>query len=214
MASPTKYLELTIDVFDQRSQRAQVVPDITAKDLVGAILDEFRADLNYLGADAAGYRLRREPNRETLEEGKALGDLLANGDHLVLEEHDQALPQGTERPSRPIYLQDVTSGQTYRIGWQPAFVGRYDELMEFNDLVAVELSVAAGGSRVSRRHLKLWEEDGHFFVRAASTNPVAIVRPDNTVVTVPRDGQVRIEPKDMIQLERSGLSLKFIVREA
>jgi hypothetical protein len=215
LAWPPKPLEVHIDVFDQLNQRAQVLPELSPAELVGAILEEFGEELDYLGSDAGKYRLRKVQTAEGLDEHKTLGELLVDGDRLVLEEQDEELPPGARRPVRPIYLQDVSSGQSFRIAWQPAIVGRSDSDLAANDLVAVDLSTAAGGSRVSRRHIKLWEEQDDYYVQAASNNPVVVVREDGTEVVVPQaPGSQRIASRELIRLDRSGLTLKFIVREA
>jgi hypothetical protein len=62
--------------------------------------------------------------------------------------------------------------------------------------------------------LKLWEEKGAFRVQAASNNPAAVLRQDGIEVVVPQPpDSAPIQSRDVIRLDRSGLALKFIVRE-
>jgi len=213
MASPPDYLEVNIDVFEQKNQRAQVVPELSPAELVNAILEEFGDDLDYLGSDAAQYQLRKADAPGGLDNSLSVGEQLSPGDRLVLEELEPTVPNGTEPASVPIYLQDVAGHRSFRIGFLPAYVGRQDTNLAGNDLVAVDLSTASGGSNVSRRHLKLWEESGEFWVQAASNNPAAVVRTDRTEVAVAQPPQkTPLRSLDVIRLDRSGLTLKFIVR--
>ncbi|HLZ30972.1 MAG TPA: hypothetical protein VKV73_26945 [Chloroflexota bacterium] len=214
MPSHPDYFEVHIDVFEQLNQRAQIVPELSPAELVSAILEEFGGDLDYLGPGPEQYRLRKSESTDGLDNHLSVGEQVAPGERLVLEERDTPLPSGAARPSVPIYLQDVGSRHSFRVAWLPAFVGRADPNTPGNELLAVDLSTASGGSNVSRRHLKLWEDKDGFRVQAASNNPAAVVRQDGVEVPMPQPpDSAPLQSRDVIRLERSGLALKFIVRE-
>jgi hypothetical protein len=215
MVSSPKYLELRIDVFDQLNQRAQVLAELKPPELVSAILEEFGDELDYLSGDPGAYWLRKARENERLDDQQPLEDLVRTGEHLVLEEVVPDLPAHAERPSQPIYLQDGATQRAFKIPWLPAIIGRPDPELPENDLVAVDLSTHPGGSRVSRRHLRLWEENGEYYVQAASANTASLVRDKDVEIPVPSgSGKERLTPQDIIRLDRSQIMLKFIVREA
>jgi hypothetical protein len=214
MVSSPKYLELRIDVFDQLNQRAQVLAELRPPELISAILEEFGDELDYLGGDPDAYWLRKARENERLDDEQPLADLVRTGEHLVLEETEPDLPDNTHRPPQPIYLQDGTTQHAYKIPWLPAIIGRPDPELPENELVAVDLSTHQGGSRVSRRHLRLWEENGEYYVQAASANPASLVRDKDLEIPVPSGGgKERLTAQDIIRLDRSDITLKFIVRE-
>jgi hypothetical protein len=214
VASSPKYLELRIDIFDRPNQRAQVLGELRPRELVSSILEEFGDELDYLGADPDVYWLRKARENERLENEATLEDQVRTGDHLVLEEADPDLPAHARRPSQPIYLQDGLTQNAYRIPWLPAIIGRPDPELPDNELVAVDLSTHPAGSRVSRRHLKLWEENGEYWVQATSANPASLVRDRGVEIPVPAGNErERLNPQDILRLDRADITLKFIVRE-
>jgi hypothetical protein len=214
--SPTR-LELWIDVFDKTVQKALALADLKPPELVAAILQEFR-EVEYLGDDPAQYRLLKAADRTPLDDESKLSGQLQGGERLVLVENEVPPPEGTRTPSQPIYLREQGSGRSHRIAWQPAIIGRVSENMSDNEWVAVDLKSSPTGLRVSRRHVRLSEDDGKYFIEALSSNPVQLVpvafvqenREGSLAVT---EGKQRLYPGDIIKLERSDISLKFIVRE-
>src|SRR5690348_10427662 len=138
MALPPKYVELRIDVFDRANQRAQVLTDLRPRELIGAILDEFGEELDYLGSDPQLYCLKNREN-ERLDDEHSLADLVRNGEHLILDEIEPALPPSTHRPPQPIYLQDGTTQRSFKIPCLPAIIGRQDPELPDNQLVVVDL---------------------------------------------------------------------------
>ena len=137
---------------------------------------------------------------------------LAAGDRLRLVERAEPLPPGTQPPSRPIYLRDQNSGAVYKLGWQPAIIGRVDSTQKDNQQVAVNLSAHAAGQRVSRRHAQVVEAKGQFFVEQLAQNPTIVKHKQGATTRVERD-RCRIESGDTIVLENSQIALKFIVRD-
>lgn len=215
MASPSKYLELRIDIFEKANQRAQVLAELKPPELVSAILEEFGDEIDHLGADPDAYWLRKGRGNERLEDQQPLGDQLREGEHLVLEEADRSLPAHTHPPSHAIYLQEAATQRAFKIPWLPAIIGRPDPELPDNDLLAVDLSIHSAGSRVSRRHLRIWEENGAYYIQAASANPASLVRDKEGEIPIPGGaGREKLIPLDIIRLDRSQIALKFIVRDA
>jgi hypothetical protein len=209
----TSRLELQIDVFEKIAQRALVVPDLKPPDLVAAILREF-GELEYLGSVPENYHLSGADGKP-LDPGARLGDQARMGDRLVLEEEELPPPEGTHPPSRPVYLREQSTGNAYRIGWLPAIVGRVAEDRPDNAAVVVDLTGFPTGLRVSRRHLRLTEERGIFYVENLSSNPVSLIPAGGTdtesgipVTEVRRP----FASGDMLRLDRSGIILKFVAR--
>jgi hypothetical protein len=215
MGSRPTYIDLRVDVFDQCDQRAQVLPDLRPLDVIRAILEEFGGELDYLQARPEAYQLARARTGEVLDAARTVGEQVRDGERLILVELEPPLPPGTSRPSSTIYLYDMAAHGAFRIAWQPAVIGRSDPELVDNDLVAVDLSSHPGGSRVSRRHLKLWEEDATYYIQAASTNPASLIRLDDSEVSVPSgDARLSLAPGDVIRLDRAQIRLRFLVRGA
>lgn len=212
MNSKQGRIDLRINVLDLQDQHAQVLPKLKPPDLVDAIIIEFRgdSDAEYLGANAGDYYLVNAQSGAPLDSATEVGKQVANGGQLALREVEHPVPSDGQALSQSVYLREIASGNVYRLGWQPAIVGRYSEDQPMNDLVAVDLQSYPTGLRVSRRHVAITENDGQFYVENMSRNPVSIHRND---VTIPIESRrQRILPGDVIDLERSDIRLKFIVR--
>lgn len=213
MSSKQGRIDLRIDVLDLPDQHALVLPKLKPPELVSAIIAEFRGDVNaeYLGADPRGYFLVDAESGAALDAEAEVGKQVSSGGRLALREVETDLPQGGQPLSRSVYLREVASGNVYRLRWQPAIVGRHSADQPMNDLVAVDLQSYATGLRVSRRQVAITEKDGQFFVENLSRNPVSIRRGDDVAIPIESRRQ-RILPGDLIDLERSDIMLKFIVR--
>jgi hypothetical protein len=210
--NPQSRLELYVDVFDQTSQRALALPDLLPGQLVGAVLQEFR-ELEFLGDDAADYQLLRAADRTPLEMEAPLGHQVQSKERLLLVEREAPLPEGTRRPAWPIYLREQRTGKAYRLPWQPAIIGRVSENQPMNEWVAVDLSGYGTGLRVSRRHVMIVEERGQHFMEIMSSNPVSLIRNNREETVSATYGTHPLLHGDLIRLDRSGITLKFIVRQ-
>jgi hypothetical protein len=209
----TARLDLKIDVFEKTAQRALVAPDLKPPDLVTAILREF-GELEYLGSAPENYHLSGVDGKP-LDPGARLGDQARTGDRLVLVEEEPPFPEGTRPASRPVYLREQSTGNAYRLAWLPAIIGRVAEDRPDNAAVAVDLTGFPTGLRVSRRHVRLSEDRGIFYVENLSSNPVSLIPAGGTdteggipVVDVRRP----FASGDMLRLDRSGIILKFVAR--
>jgi hypothetical protein len=213
MSSNEARMILLIDVFGETEQRANAAAHLKPRDLVAAVLVEFKSQ-EHLGDNPDGYYLANKATGKPLDDRATLGLQLNQGDRLMLLEREAALPPGTARPSRPIYLREVRGQRTFPVQWAPAVIGRRSEHEPENELVAVDLRGYESGLRVSRRHVRLTERDGQFYVEnlSKSNNPVWLLGQGRPRAVT--DTPLPIAPGDVIRLERSDLELKLIAREA
>ena len=205
-------LDLTIDVLELPAQQACALWTLSPQELIAATLQEFR-EIEQLGIDPADYDLFDVQRGVALEE-KPLSECFskdAQGVHLRLVEKTPALPRGAQRAPAPIYLREQATGRVYRVHWLPAIIGRPDRNLPDNHLLAVNLEALPTGLRVSRRHLKLSEASGQYFVERLSGNPTMVRRTTGESVNLLDASRVPLEPGDVIVLERSQIVLKFLV---
>ena len=204
-------LTLKIDVFEKKEQEAVALFDLTPTELIKSILQEFR-ELEYLNESPDEYVILKAEDDTPLDDDSVLGNQLQDDDYLVMAEKERPLPSGTVRPSHSIYLRDQTVGRVYPLQWLPAIVGRPDKNQSHDDWLAVNLERHKAGLRVSRRHLEITEKNGHYFVSGTPRNPTCIKGVDEGDVPVMEEKRP-LYSGDIIHLERSNLTLKFIVRE-
>jgi hypothetical protein len=211
MSGSQKRLDVRVDVFEKTEQRAMPLPDLTPPEFVEAILQEFR-ELEYLSDTPANYHLAKAADQSPLAIEEKLARQVANGEQLVLVEEENPLPDGTQRPTHPIYLREQISGKVYKLHWLPAIIGRPDKNQPLNDQVAVDLEPYKTGLRVSRRHAQITEKDGQYFIRSMSRNPTALKDSEGDMMPV-LDEKRPLHNGDIIHLERSNIALKFIIRQ-
>jgi len=213
MRPTTHRLELFINLPGQGRQRARALASITPAELVDAVLQEFRGELEYLSDSVADYRLVRAANHAPLDDGAPLADQVGDGDDLALEERPREVPQGARPSSKPVYLREQATGIVFRLAWLPAIIGRPDDNLPDNEMLAVNLAPLVSGARVSRRHAQIVEDGGQLFVESLARQNPTIVRAAAGNETRVEDGRVPLSDGDVIYLERSKLALKVIVRE-
>lgn len=211
MSTNQKRLDLQIDVFDKTSQWAKPLPTLKPTELVDAILQEFR-ELEYLSSSPTDYNLVQAGDEETLlQASEQLSQQIADKSHLKLLEVEKPLPKNAKRATDAIYLRELTTGKVYKLHWLPAIIGRPDKNQALNDWIAVDLESYKTGLRVSRRHAQITERDGRYFIESMSRNPTLVKDAEGNVAVV--SGEKRpLEHDDVIQLERSNIALKFIIR--
>lgn len=210
MCAASKRLELQIDVPDCGRQRALALAELTSAELITAVLQEFQ-EIEYLGTDSADYRLVMADDSGELDPVADLGAQLSNGAILRLEERPVALPAGAQPVKQGLYLREQGTGRVYKLAWLPAIVGRADATLPNNQLVAVNLDGLPTGLRVSRRHLRLTQAGGDYFVECLSGNPATLRRPGGVAVVLDKSKQP-LSPGDLLVLDRSEIILKVIVR--
>ena len=199
-------LDLRIDVFSALAQRALVLPDLTAAQVLGAVLSEFR-EIEHLGDNAADYVLCKQDG-DLLDEALAIGAQARQGERLILQEKSRPLPAQTQRPPCPLYLRDQNGGKVYLLQWLPALIGRHDPNRPREDWLAVDLTTHESGLRVSRRHAMIAESGGHYLIESLASNPTVIQRADGGEVAV--NEREWLYPGDVVRLVRSRIALKFL----
>lgn len=210
MSMAQSRLEVAIDVFEEKTRRASILPQLTAGELIEAIVQEFRS-IVYLSDAPEGYSLARAGNQTPLERTIPLGQQLKPGERLVLIENEEPLPEGTQRPATPAYLRDEASGKVYKLHWCPAIIGRPDKDLPHNERIAVNLAGHERGLRVSRRHAQITQQDGRFFIESLSSNQTVIkdAQGHESPLT---DQSVQLEHGHIVVLDKSQIALKFVVR--
>ncbi len=211
MSTAQSRLEVMIDVFENKNNRALIVPQLTVRELIEAIVQEFNA-LGYLSAAPAGYSLARGRDGGRLDPATPLGQQVKAGERLVLVEDEPRLPEGTRRPSRHAYLRDETSGKVYKLHWCPAIIGRPDANLPHNDRIAVDFAAHDHSIRVSRRHAQISEENGRFFIESLSPNPTTLKDAQGRETAL-NGRTLPLEHGDIVSLDQSQIALKFIVRD-
>lgn len=211
MSGSQKRLNLRVDVFEKTDQLALPLPSLTPPEFVEAILQEFR-ELEYLSDSPANYRLLKASDQSPLAAEEKLAQQLAVGERLVLVEEESPLPNGTSQPSHPIYLREQITGKVYKLHWLPAIVGRPDKNQALNEQVAVDLERYKTGLRVSRRHVQITEKNGQYFIHSLSRNPTSIKDDEGNMTPVTEEKRP-LQNGDIIHLERSNITLKFIIRQ-
>lgn len=210
MSTNQARLELHIDIFEKKEQRALALPNLKPPELVEAILQEFR-ELEYLSSTPSDYLLLKASDKTPLNSDGDLQQQVGNGGRLILVENRPAPPKDTRRPAQEIYLREQASGKVYKLNWLPAIIGRPDKNQPYNDRLAVNLEPHPAGLRVSRRQAMITEENGQYFIESMSRNPTAIKTGEDKTIVVD-SGKQPLQHGDIIFLERSNIALKFIVR--
>lgn len=212
MSSSPSRLDLRVDVFENKDQRALALPNLTPTEFVEAILHEFR-EMEYLSDIPTDYQLLKADDQTPLDDQSQLQQQLGPNGRLVLVEKKPPLPPETRRPTHDVYLRDQTSGKVFKLHWQPAVIGRPDKNQPYNEWIAVNLEPYQTGLRVSRRQAMITEKNGQYFIESMSRNPTAIKKQDGETIPVNETKQP-LEAGDVVFLERSNISLKFIVRSS
>jgi predicted component of type VI protein secretion system len=212
MSTTQTRLDLRIDVFEEEDQWAKPLASLKPPELIAATLQEFR-ELEYLSGKADDYLLLKKEDMTPLNPDESLQEQALNDARLVLQERERPLPPGTKRPSHPIYLRDQTSGKVFQIPWVPAIIGRPDPNQAHDDWLAANLESYPSGLRVSRRHAQITEKNGRFYIHSLSRNPTIIKKADGSETAV-SDFPIPLSSGDVVFLERSNISLKFIERNA
>ncbi len=212
MCAAKKRIEFFVDIFDLPAQRAHALTDLMPIELVGAILQEFR-EVECLDIDPTKYQLVKLEDQAPLNDAETIEIQLKEGDHLRLQETHSLIPAGARQVDADLYLRDVVTGRVFKLQWLPAIIGRDDPHQSNNQLVAANLASFKTGLRVSRRHARILQENGCYFVEPMSANPTSIRTVENKVLRLAA-GRHQLMPGDTVVLERSEIALKFIVRDA
>ncbi|MEZ4513862.1 MAG: FHA domain-containing protein [Chloroflexota bacterium] len=210
MSANQMRLDVRIDVFEKTNQWAKPLLTLKPAELVEGVLLEFQ-ELEYLSKVPADYYLVQGEDGVPLEEGVPLSQQVVPEVRLRLVEAERPLPRGGRRPPGAAYLRDLETGRVYKLHWLPAIIGRPDKSQPHNELIAVNLESYKMGLRVSRRHVQITELNGRYFVESMSRNPTVLKREGEDGVAVTEQKRP-LQHGDIIQLARSNIAFKFIVR--
>ena len=203
-------LKVQIDLLDLGRQVALPLTTLTPPELIAAILQEFR-EVDTLGLDSGEYCLQGAVDGRELDPNAELGAQLGAEPQLRLVERQRATPPGAQAVADGLYLREEAGGRVYRLRWLPAIIGRHDPAVGSNQLVAVDLEKLPTGLRVSRRHVRITQEEGRYAVESMSSNSASLRRVRGGTLAITRSKQP-LEAGDIIVLNRSEIALRFIVR--
>lgn len=208
MTSDQSRFDLAVDIFGD-VQQALVLHGLAPTDLVRSIIQEFR-EVDHLLSDPAAYKLVRSDTEADLDDDRPLDKQLAPRTQIKLVERPLQAPSGAQPLGRQIYLREQSRNTVYLIGWQPAIIGRVDANVLQNELVAVDLSGYTGELLVSRRHAQIVARGTQVVLENLSSNPTRITRADGSSTDL--KGQHQIQHDDLIELVRSQIKLRVIIR--
>ncbi len=203
-------LDITLDVFDLKMQRAKPLSNLTAVEFIAATLDEF-GEIEYLSNRPDQYQLIDVTNGEPLREDVSLGDQVSSSSHLALIDREALIPAGARPLKEDVYLREMGSGTVYKLHWQPAIIGRSDKNVADEELLITNFESLPLGLRISRRHASITERNGRYYIEQLSRNPTELHSADG-FTTALDDDKRELRHGDHIKLERSGADLKFIER--
>lgn len=206
-------LNLQIDVLDLQNQRAQPIPHLKPPQLIAAILQEFE-EVAYLGKDVDAYVLTRSDSTESLDDSLPLHRQVSQNERLILLERERPLPSSTVPPADLLYLREPKSGEVYRLHWLPALIGRSSGAATEQIPVAVNLAQFNTSQKVSRKHAQIVQENGHYAIQSLSDqNPTLIQTKQGDPIQLTSEPHP-IHHQDRIVLERSELTLEFLIRSS
>jgi hypothetical protein len=84
-------------------------------------------------------------------------------DELVLGYVQQTLRQMLD-PSQYAVLQDEATGKEFDIQWQPALIGRPNNEVDHNIMLAANLLLLPNGMTVSRSHAQITFSNGRYYI--------------------------------------------------
>lgn len=201
-------IQLRIDIFGKRNQLAEVRLDLSAGDLIRAILQEFR-DVDELGDDPAKYQLVRADTGAPLLADERLRPGMA--DHLILIDLPIAPPAGAGSLSRRVYLRDQERGKVFRLHWQPAVIGRRQDENGAEPPLAVNLIDHEAHDYISKRHVQIIEQGGQLMAESLTSKPTQVVLGGKNAVPLVKDKPYPIAHGDLILLVHSRVELRVIV---
>jgi pSer/pThr/pTyr-binding forkhead associated (FHA) protein len=197
-----EYIDVRIDIFEHSGQRARVRKNLTVRGLVEEILKEF----DDIGSDSPDkYTIHLKGIDRPLNPNHNLVQLdIQPQDELVLDYVRQTLRQMLD-PSQYAVLQDETTGKEFDIQWQPALIGRPNNEVDHNIMLAANLLLLPNGMTVSRSHAQITVSEGRYYIEPlAENNPVFLNNKE-----LPAYVQSEIRNGDRLAFGRSKLSMVF-----
>lgn len=163
-------LTLNITLFSE-THRANVLATLTVTDLIQEILVAFGNRLRFLNQhQPERYQIACSDETKPLAETAVLAHYLHDEDTLIFSERPRPTPDGATPLEAPFYLR--YRSHVFPVNWQPALIGRPEPAAAQNNLLAVNLEMFSRA--VSRQHAEIVEENGRWFIRQLTANPVLL----------------------------------------
>ncbi|MEW5988027.1 MAG: FHA domain-containing protein [Chloroflexota bacterium] len=201
------YVELSMDVFDEVGQVADVRLDLTVGELINEILREFK-DLP--GDSPAGYALYLKGKDMPLAQDKTVKELgLRPATQLTFGYARQAVTtrrQPFTAVKRAI-LQETTTGKRFLLTWQPAVIGRPSEDPTQSLMLAANVEPFPNSQRVSRRHAQITVQGGQYYLESLNPQNPTYINDEAEPLQQPR----LLQTGDLIRLGSSKIGLRFIL---
>lgn len=201
------YVELSIDVFDDPGQVADVRLDVTMGELIHEILREFK-DLP--GDNPAGYALSLKDQNVPLAQDKTVKELgLRPSDQLTFGYARQSVTARRQplTAARQAVLQEMVTGKRFFLTWQPAVIGRPSEDPTQSLMLAANVEPFPNSQRVSRRHAQITVQGGQYYLESLNPQNPTYVNDETEPLQQPR----RLQTGDLIRLGSSKIGLRFIL---
>lgn len=203
--------ELLIDILDLKAQKALLLPDVTGRQLIRQILDEY-AERRYLSDEVGDYRLTKDGR--PLDLSRPLSEQTENGSFIRFEERPVDTPLGAYPTPVLAYLKELDSGDLYRVRWVPGLIGRYDGQKVDNPLMVADMQSHPAGLRVSRRHARFIDRNERLVLESTSDNGTMIKKADGREIAIPNGEFLELEDGDVIVLTRSNIAFRYMTRPA
>jgi hypothetical protein len=206
----TTYRKLTIKILDQLSEDAEVQLQLTAAELIQSVISEFADEIPSMSRDAAIYQLQRSDGT-ALTNNERLEQQLGQESVLRFAEKGSALPPGSEALSGGYYLREPQSGRVFALRWSPAFIGRSDQRLADEALLAANLTGLPQSERVSRRHARIFRQGNELMIECLADNPLTLRRGSGEQALA-RNVPQPLRTGDRISFEFSQIQLEVIQR--
>jgi len=172
-------LNITIEIKNIGSKRANVRSSLQVGNLVASIKDKFNLDGNY-ALYRKGERQLLDPTAELeasgIVEGTVLGCLRKDEDTGTKDAIRLGVRQRFSKKFRRVSLSEESKRLEYDLLWSPAIIGRKDRSNPSNNrLLAVDLEEAEESASVSRHHACITEANGSFYIESVNEKNLTIL---------------------------------------
>lgn len=168
-------LTITSDLFDDNThQEASVRRNLSVRALITEIQREFSLPPgNYVLAHSTGDPLEVDKTMEQLN--------IQTGVELLFSRQQRQFSRELERRGDAFFraiarehhatVQEKQTGQVFSIEWQPAIIGRPDAQDPTSaETIAVNLGTFEAARSVSRKHARITEQDGQYYLEGMAKN--------------------------------------------
>jgi hypothetical protein len=173
-------LTVSSDLFDESSQEVSVRSNLAVSALIAEIKREF-------SLPDTTYAIYLKGNDRPLDPNQSLEQLgIRTGVELIFGREQRRLSQqmiirggnvfqAVSVPGKA-FLREDTTGELFEIEWQPALIGRTDpNNPSSRDMITANLEQMAEGRSVSRRHARITELGGQYYLESlVDQNPTVL----------------------------------------